>query len=112
MFRLALGVILGAGFFLVGLVVFGASMDVLDRHGTTEDFWAALLIGGTLLLVGLFIIILSFKARKRRNLAMQKKQAAHDRGAAEGLVIGMGMAHMMNADDYEADTDDGGDFGD
>ena len=114
MIRLAVGVILGAGFLLVGLVIFGASMDVLDRKGVTDGFWAALLIGGGLVFLGVFIISLSFKARKRRNLAVRKGQhAAPDRSEAEGVLMGLGMAHMMNADDSEAaDTDSGGDFGD
>lgn len=113
MIRLAIGVVLGVSFFVVGLVIFGASVDVFDRKGVTDDFWAALIIGVTLILLGFFIVRISFKARRRRQaIAMGHKRATHDTGEAEGVMMGLGMAHLMNSDDTDNSGDDGGDFGD
>jgi len=107
--RLFIGLLLGAAFLLAGLTALAGGADMMGRHGFSEEVGVAFGFGAILMGLGVAIIVLSFKASARRKAARAagRRAPVGDRGEVEGALMGFGMAHMMNSDDYGGD--DGGD---
>lgn len=107
--RLFIGVLLGAAFLLVGLAAIAGGADLMGRRGVSEEVGVAFGFGAVLMGLGVAIIVLSLKASARRKAARAAGRPAPvgDRGEIEGTLMGMGMAQMMNSDDFG--VGDGGD---
>ncbi len=97
-FRRFVGYALAAGFLLSGAVVIGAGTSHGLERGDQDDVYAALFMGGCLVLIGVLIFWGARRSAKRM------KQAWND-----GMLDGVMLAHMMNMGD---DFGDGGDSGD
>lgn len=111
--RLLLGLVLGGAIFIVGLTAVAGGADLMSRRGFSEEVGVAFGLGVLLMAVGIAIVILSFKAASRRKAARLAGRRAPpvDRGEVEGTLMGIGMAHLINSDDFGG-GDDGGDYSD
>lgn len=105
--RLFIGLLLGAAFLLVGLTAIAGGADLMGRRGFSEDVGVAFGFGAVLMGLGVAIIVLSFKSNARRKEARRSGRPARvgDRGEIEGTMMGMGMAHLMNSDDFDGGDD-------
>ena len=105
--RLLLGLILGIAVGFFGLAALVGGIDMMVKRGFDEEAGVALGMGVILIGVAVTILVLSVKAhRRRRANARAGSQGAVDRGETEGLLMGVGMATLMN------DDSGGDDFGD
>jgi hypothetical protein len=77
----------------VGLISI-AGIETATRSSNEKDLWAALIITGMLLLIGIMIVVLSLKSRTR----------VHE--DINGVLTCFVLAHMINMDDH---SDAGGD---
>ena len=93
--RQVIGYLLGVVFLLGGLLFGAAGIEFGLEKGKSDDVWFAIIMGGMLVFIGVLII---WGVRRQA-----KRQAMID----SGMLTGIGMAHMMNMDDY-----DDGDVGD
>lgn len=106
--RLIIGMILGFGFGLFGGLGLVAGITEMLRRGVTEDALAMLVIGGSMLAVGLMTIWISVKAHQRRRaLKTGRPVAPLAQGQIEGTLFGAGMTAFMN-DIADGDGGDGG----
>ena len=105
--RLFIGLLLGAAFLLAGLIALAGGADQMAQRGFSEGVGVAFGVGAVLMGLGVAIMVLSFKASARRKAARVAGRPAPvgDRGEVEGALMGFGMAHMMNSDDYGGDDD-------
>lgn len=92
--RKLLGYLTGLGLFGFGIVAFVGQMNVFERSANSDDFYAALVMGGLLAFAG--VVTLIAVARSGRG-----KKA--DRSGAEAAIWGVGMATL-------GDEADGSDF--
>ena len=93
--RQIVGYLLGLVFLLGGLLVGAVGIEFGLEKGNSDDLWFAVILGGMLVLIGIMII---WGVRRQA-----KRQAMID----SGMLTGIGMAHMINMNDY-----DDGDVGD
>lgn len=91
--RTWLGLFLG-GCFLIAGVISIAGIEQATHSSNEEDFWAALIITGALLLIGIGITVLALKSRPRETIG------------EDGVVAGVAMAHIMNMSDHSDLWDD------
>ena len=94
--RFILGLLLGLAFAAGGIIGFIAAFDMTNRGITGDDVYAALFLGGILLLIGILIIWAAFITRKRAMNIDPEEISAQTRAMRMGMDFG----------------DDGGGFGD
>jgi hypothetical protein len=93
--RTWLGLFLGGCFLLAGLISI-AGIDQASRSSNEEDLWAALVITGALLVIGIVIVIAALKSRP------------YEATDGNGVMTGVAMAHMMTMNEHHDLWDDPG----